>query len=203
MKKSSDKKTIIIFIVVGIILFSILGIKFYFDFLSNDFNKQISNLESYGYSLNKNDTSLYKEKFKELEKVLKNSPINYNEYAKLISQLFVIDTFTLDNKLASTDIGGLEFLHKDIKENFQNNMGNTLYKNIESNLDGNREQELPIVKEITKCDVFETTYKYTDKEYDAYLVTVSWNYEKDMSYQNTIKLTVINDNNKLFIVKGE
>lgn len=203
MKKSSDKKTIIIFIVVGIILFSILGIKFYFDFLSNDFNKQISNLESYGYSLNKNDTSLYKEKFKELEKVLKNSPINYNEYAKLISQLFVIDTFTLDNKLASTDIGGLEFLHKDIKENFQNNMGNTLYKNIESNLDGNREQELPIVKEITKCDVFETTYKYNDKEYDAYLVTVSWNYEKDMSYQNTIKLTVINDNNKLFIVKGE
>lgn len=203
MNKSSDRKTIIIFVIIGIFLFSILGIKFYYDFLIDNSNKQISNLDSYGYSLNKSDTDLYKSKFKELEIVLNSSDINYNEYARLISELFIIDTFTLDNKLASTDIGGLEFLHDDIKENFQDNMGSTLYKNIESNLDGNRKQKLPIVKEITKSEVIETTYKYNDKDYNGYLVTLSWNYEKDMKYQNTMKITVINDNNKLFIVKGE
>lgn len=204
MNKSNDRKTIIIFIAIGVVLFSIFGFKFYNDFLSdNNSNKQISSIKSYGYSLNANDTSIYKSKYKELESVLNSSEINYSEYARLISELFVIDTFTLDNKLASTDIGGLEFLHEDIKENFQDNMGSTLYRNIENNLDGNRKQELPIVKEITKSEVFETTYKYNDKEYNSYLVTLSWNYEKDMKYQNTIKLTVINNNNKLFIVKGE
>lgn len=204
MKKRTYRKTLLIFILVGIVLFLILGIKVYKDFMIDSSpNKQISYIDIYGYSLAKNDTDLYKVKFKELKSVLDTNPIDYNNYAKLISELFVIDVFTLDNKLASTDIGGLEFLHKDLKENFQENMGYSLYKFVESNLDGKREQELPIVKEIKESSIFETKYTYNDKEYDAYLVTVSWDYEVDMKYQNKIKLTLIKDNNKLFIVKGE
>ena len=60
-----------------------------------------------------------------------------------------------------------------------------------------------LVKLSENLDVIKDmlTYKYNDKEYDAYLVTVSWNYEKDMSYQNTIKLTVTLRRNDIQIMK--
>ena len=46
-----------------------------------------------------------KNAFKELEIVLNEDHIDYSKYAELLSELFVIDVFTLNNKLASTDIG--------------------------------------------------------------------------------------------------
>ena len=125
-----------------------------------------------------------------------------NSYAKLISELFIIDLYSLNSKLTSTDIGGIEFLHKDLRENFKENMGSTLYKFVESNIDGKRKQELPMVKEVNVTDVFETKYTYNKNEYPAYLVTVNWTYEKDLGYQTSAKLTIINDNDILYIVKG-
>ncbi len=204
MKKKESKKIIIVFVIIGILLFGFLGYKVYNDFIKNtSVNKKLMSLDLYGYTLSENDSTLYKDNFKELESVLNEKPINYEEYAKLISKLFVIDVFTLDNKLASTDIGGLEFLHKDIKENFSENMGATLYKNVESNLDGKRNQELPKVSNVNVDNILDTKYTYNEKEYDAYIVTLSYEYEKDMGYQNNIKLTIINDNEILYIVKGE
>ena len=82
-------------------------------------------------------------------------------------------------------------------------MGSSLYKNVLSNIDGKRNQELPIVSKVNVDNVFKTKYTYNKEEYDAYLVTLSWEYEKDLGYQNSIKLTIINDNNILYIVKGE
>ena len=121
----------------------------------------------------------------------------------MLSKLFIIDVFNLDNKLSSTDIGGLEFIHKDLEENFKENMGNTLYKNVEINLDGKRTQNLPIVNSIEVTDVFETKYTYKKNEYDAYLVSLTWDYKQDLGYQKSIKLTLIKDNNILYVVKGE
>ena len=204
MKNKTDLKLIIIFSIVGVILILFLGFRVYKDFFNNNtVNKKLVSLDLYGYTLSKNDTDVYKDAFNELKDVLNEENINYEEYAKLISKLFIIDVFTLDNKLASTDIGGLEFLHKDIKENFRENMGSSLYKNVLSNIDGKRNQELPIVSKVNVDNVFKTKYTYNEKEYEAYLVTLSWEYEKDLGYQNSIKLTIINDNNILYIVKGE
>ncbi len=203
MRRKSDRKIILLFILVGILLFGFLIYRVNKDFFSKNANKkQIDSIEYYGYTLTKSDTDVYKSTFKELSKVLNNKPIDNTEYAKLISKLFIIDLYTLDNKLSSTDIGGLEFLHKDLRDNFKENMGATLYKYVESNLDGKRKQELPVVKEVTISDVFETKYTYNKKEYNAYLVTANWIYEKDLGYQTSAKLTVINDNDILYIVKG-
>lgn len=203
MKRKSDRKIILLFIVVGILLFGFLGYRVNKDFLSkNSSKKQIDSIEYYGYTLTKNDTDIYKSTFKELSKTLNNKPIDNTEYAKLISKLFIIDLYTLNNKLSSTDIGGLEFLHKDLRENFKENMGASLYKYVESNIDGKRTQELPVVKDVTISDVFETKYTYNKNEYSAYLVTANWTYEKDLGYQTSTKLTVINDNDILYIVKG-
>lgn len=204
MDKKTNSKIILLFIVVGIILFSVLFIKVYNDFIKdNSAQKQISSIEYYGYTLNSNDTDLYKSYYKELDKVLKEKQVDYRSYASLLSKLFIVDVYSLNNKLASTDIGGLEFIHPDLKENFKENMSETLYKYVESNIDGKRTQELPIVKEIKVDNVFETKYTYNDKEYDAYLVNANWTYEKDLGYQTNSKLTVIKVNNILYVVASE
>ncbi len=203
MKKNKGRGVIVIFIIVGIILFGYLGYRVKNDFFKGSERKKLDSIELYGYTLSKNDTKIYKTYFKELSKVLNEKTIDYTEYAKLISKLFVIDLYTLDNKLASTDIGGLEFLHKDLKDNFKENMGSTLYNFVESNIDGKRTQELPIVKDVNVSDVFETKYTYNKTEYDAYIVSTDITYEKDLGYPKSMKLTIIKDNNILYIVKGE
>ena len=204
MSKKQDVRNIVLFILIGLIIFGIVGYKVYTDFfVDKDPAKKLVSLDLYGYTLSKNDTDLYKDNFKALEKTLNESPINYQEYAKLLSKLFVIDVYNLDNKLSSTDIGGLEFIHKDLEENFKENMGNTLYKNVEVNLDGKRTQNLPIVSSIEVTDVFETKFTYQKTEYEAYLVSLKWEYKQDLGYQKSIKLTLIKDNNMLYVVKGE
>lgn len=204
MSKKTNSKIILLFIVVGIILFSVLFIKVYNDFIKdNSAQKEISSIEYYGYTLNSNDTDLYKNYYKELDKVLKEKQVDYRSYASILSKLFIVDVYNLDNKLASTDIGGLEFIHPDLKENFKENMSETLYKYVESNIDGKRTQELPIVKEVKVDNVFETKYTYNDNEYDAYLVNMNWSYEKDLGYQTSSKLTVIKVDNILYIVASE
>ena len=203
MKKNKDIGVIIIFILVGIVLFGYLGYRVKNDFFKGSERKKLDSIELYGYTLSKNDTDIYKTYFKELSKTLNENPIDYSEYAKLISKLFIIDLYTLDNKLASTDIGGLEFLHNDLKDNFKENIGSTLYNYVESNIDGKREQELPIVKDVEVSDVFETKYTYNKTEYDAYIVSTNITYEKDLGYPSSMKLTIIKDNNILYIVKGE
>lgn len=204
MSKKKDLLITIIFIVIGIVLFLIVGMRFYNDFLNKpEEDKKISSIDLYGYTLSKSDTDLYKNTFKELENVLNSEEIDYKSYASLISKLFIIDVFTLDNKLASTDIGGIEFLYDDLEDNFKENMGATLYRGVKSNINGDREQELPIVSSIEVSDVFETKYDYNDVSYDSYLVSLNWDYEKDLGYQNSIKLTLIKVEDILYIVKGE
>ncbi len=204
MTKKQDRKIIFMFILIGIVLFGIIGFKVYNDFFKdNSVNKKLVSLDLYGYTLSEKDTALYKTNFKDLEKILNETHINYQEYAKNLSKLFIIDVFTLNNKMASTDIGGLEFIHKELRENFKENMGATLYKNIKSNLDGNRKQDLPEVASVEVTDVFETKYTYNKTEYEAYLITLKWTYTKENNYQKSIKLTLIKDNDILYIVKGE
>ena len=204
MTKKQDIRNIVLFVLIGLLLFSIVGYKAYNDFFAdNTPDKKLMSLDLYGYTLTKTDTAIYKDNFKALEKVLNEQPINYEEYAKYLSKLFIIDVFTLSNKRASTDIGGLEFIHHDLRENFKENMGNTLYKIVETNLDGNRTQDLIEVASVDVSDVIETKYKYGDQEYDAYLVKLTWTYTKETDYQKSISLTLIKDNNFLYIVKGE
>ena len=188
-KNKSDTLIIIVFVMIGVLLFGFLGYRVYNDFFNKpDAKKEIESIGLYGYSLHDRDSSAYKDTFKELNKALSTNNIDYKNYATLASKLFIMDLFTLDNKLGSTDIGGLQFIHKDLKENFKENMGDTIYKYVEINIDGKRTQELPVVKEVTVSDVLETKYTYNNKDYPAYVVTANWEYEKDLGYQKSMKI---------------
>lgn len=189
-----------------LIVLLIIGVKVYFDFFADvdkpvETREKLDSLELYGYTLDDEDTELYKSYFNELKKVLNENDIDNEKYASLLVQLFVVDVYTLNNKLTSTDIGGLEFIHTDMVENFKINLGDTMYNTIESNLYGDRTQSLPVVSEVTINSVEEYNYNYNDQEYDGYLVSASWKYESDLGYENSASFVLIDDNNKLNIVE--
>ncbi len=202
-RKIIDIFIIVLFILIGVGLFGYTGYVAYKSITDTPTKtKELISLDLYGYKLSDKDTELFSNTFKDLEIVLNEDTIDYSKYAELLSKLFVIDVFTLNNKLASTDIGGLDYLHKDLKENFKENMGATLYKNVENNLDGTRTQKLPEVSSISVTSIEETKYTYENEEYDGYNVSLSWEYVEDLGYEKSIKLTLIKDNGKLYVVKG-
>ena len=147
MKKS--KKILIILIIL--ILIAIIGVLvYYFNF--KDTKEEVKTLKSipqYGYELKENETDLYKKTFEELEKTLSNSPVDEQQYAKVIAKLFIIDFYTLNNKLSKNDIGGLEFIKESMRDNFIEEARSTFYKYVEINPDS-RNQSLPEVSEIIK-----------------------------------------------------
>ena len=147
------------------------------------------------YILYKRDSSLYKENFEKLRTILEISPVDNKKYAETIVKLFVIDFYTLDNKNENTDIGGLQYVHSNLKYNLVLNASSTMYKYIKTT------KELPKVKSITSVDTRETTYKINDKDYSAYAITINWEYDKDLGYEKQGTFIVVNDNENLSIVE--
>lgn len=208
MKRVLNKTRVFYFIMGLLILIvvSVTAVKFVNDFMVEEEKEvvtkvELDSLELYGYTLNDMDTELYKKYFEELKEILKQDEINMEDYASTLTKLFITDFYTLDNKITSSDFGGLEFIHLDLIENFKLNAGDTLYNHIKNNLYGDRVQDLPIVKEVTISDVTQSEYIYNEQKYDAYKVNANWNYEVDLGYENSGVFYLIKDNNKLNIVE--
>ncbi len=210
MRKVLNKNKLFYFIMISLILvvIIIIGVKFTLEFLVKDdknvvTKKELDSLELYGYTLDDYDSDLYKEYFNDLKSTLNSKEVNYEDYAKEIVKLFVSDFYTLDNKLTSSDIGGVEFIPNDMVENFKMHAGDTMYNHVKTNIYGDRVQELPIVKSVEVTNIENITYTYKDKEYSAYKVSARWEYQEDLGYKNNEIFTLIKDNNKLYIVVGE
>lgn len=210
MRKVLNKNKLFYFVMISLILVVIIviGVKFTLEFLvKNEKNvvtkKELDSLELYGYTLDDYDSDLYKEYFNDLKSTLNNKEVNYEDYAKEIVKLFVSDFYTLDNKLTSSDIGGVEFIPSDMVENFKMHAGDTMYNHVKTNIYGDRVQKLPIVKSVEVTNIENITYTYKDKEYSAYKVSARWEYQEDLGYKNNEIFTLIKDNNKLYIVVGE
>lgn len=210
MRKVLNKNKLFYFVMISLILVVIIviGLKFTFEFLVKDdknvvTKKELDSLELYGYTLDDYDSDLYKEYFNDLKGTLNSKEVNYEDYAKEIVKLFVSDFYTLDNKLTSSDIGGVEFIPSDMVENFKMHAGDTMYNHVKTNIYGDRVQKLPIVKSVEVTNIENITYTYKDKEYSAYRVSARWEYQEDLGYKNNEIFTLIKDNNKLYIVVGE
>lgn len=210
MRKVLNKNKLFYFVMISLILvvIIIIGVKFTLEFLVKDdknvvTKKELDSLELYGYTLDDYDSDLYKEYFNDLKSTLNSKEVNYEDYAKEIVKLFVSDFYTLDNKLTSSDIGGVEFIPSDMVENFKIHAGDTMYNHVKTNIYGDRVQKLPIVKSVEVTNIENITYTYKDKEYSAYKVSARWEYQEDLGYKNNEIFTLIKDNNKLYIVVGE
>lgn len=165
-------------------------------------NSTLTTIENYDYTLSSNDGSLYKDTFNELKEVLNSETIDEEAYASLIAKLFIIDFFTLNNKLNNKDVGGLEFVYTDIIDNFKLKAEDTVYKYIESNVYGDRDQELPVVSSVNVDSIETVSYSYeqvVDKE--AYEIELSWTYEKDLGYETSKVLYLVHEGDKLSLAE--
>ncbi len=207
-KKSSKKNNNIY--KIGIVLVLILLVGFaYFYLNGNDEKKTVGEAkkedeikkDEYNYVLYGHKSDLYKEYFKELKKELLKDGVNEEEYAKLISKLFVADFYSLDDKVTSTDIGGLDFIHENIKENFVLKASDTIYKYVESNVYEDRKQSLPKVTKVEIKTITKSIITKDDlKDENGYKVVATVTYEKDMSYPKEVNLTIVHKDKKLYII---
>lgn len=200
MKKS--KKILIALIII--IVIAVLGALIYTYLFKSDNEevKVIKKIPTYGYNLNDNETQLYKDTFDELDKILSKANVNDDEYAKCIAKLFIIDFYTLTNKISKNDIGGTDFILEKMRDNFIEEARSTFYKYLKVK-DNNRNQRLPEVKEVKSTKVEKTAFKYADGtvDEDAYKVTIEWDYKEDLGYETSAKMIIVKENKKLYIVE--
>ena len=201
------KKTKKILIIILILLIILLGYLIYTKVIKKDNVKEskvIAEIDDFGYELRDNKDERYKKMFKELQDILKEKEVDYDKYASKISEMFIYDFYSLDNKLAKNDIGGVDFIYPDALSNFLTNAESTYYKYVESNIYGNRNQSLPLVDEITVGDINKTEFAVGDTNVDdAMEINVTWTYTSDSfsDYQKSATLTLIKDKKKLYIVQ--
>lgn len=217
MKKKNKTKKILITLIVIVVL-AIIGILLYSYFSGDDGQevKTIKSIPEYGYELKENETQLYKDEFENLDDILSKKEVDYEAYAKQIAKLFIIDFYTLDNKLSKNDIGGTDFIKESMRDNFIEEARSTFYRYLEVQSD-DRSQDLPEVSEITSVELENTTFVIADTEeatttskrnttktgttVDAYKVTISWEYKEDFGYENEANMIIVREDNKLYIVE--
>ena len=165
--------------------------------------KVLKSIDEYGYQLKDNKTKKYKDMFKELEDILRADTVDEEAYVKKISEMFVYDFFSLDDKAAKTDVGGVEFVHPNAVANFLLNAEDTYYKYVESNIYGERKQELPAVDKVTVESIEKSEFAWNNTMHEAYEVKLSWTYtnEKYDNYQKTGTLILIKSGIKYYIVQ--
>lgn len=162
-------------------------------------------IKGYDYKLEKRDSKLYKEKYAELKKVLESKTIDYEEYAKLLAQLYIIDLYTIDNKVNTYDVGGSEFIYPDALENYELKVKDTIYRYMEDNSYGKRKQELPSVDSIKVESIKETTFELKGEEgkesksLEGYEVKLSWSYEKDLGYDEKATVILVKDEDEKMV----
>ena len=203
----NKKKKIITIAVVAVIIIFMVGLGIYFYIKINNQNKilpktieVLESVKGYDYKLEDRDTDIYKEKFSELKKILESEEDNPERYASLLAELFAIDLYTIDNKNSKYDVGGLDFIYQDDKEEFKNKAIDTMYKLVEDNSDNTRKQELPIVNNTTVTNIEATQYTKGETMLEGYQVSVTLSYEKDLGYDKNIVVTLVSENKKLYVV---
>lgn len=161
----------------------------------------VEKIEDYNYYLENRDNKIYQDEFKNLKINLTGTEVNYEEYAKSIAKMFIVDFYTLENKITKYDIGGLDFLLSDNIQNFKLKASDTIYKYIKDNSDGKRVQSLPTVGQIEVNNLSSSIFKINDDSYDSYIIELNWEYTQNEEYDTSAILTIINKDNKLYVVE--
>lgn len=195
-------KKFILIILFMILIYSVGGI-YYIEYVYKDNNepvvKNLVEIEGYPYSLKSNACKLYKDEFNILKDNLEN---NYNEeeYIKSISKLYIIDLYSLKNKLNKYDIN-VDFIYPDIVSNYRLNIENTLYKYLENNSDGNRNQELPVVSNVIIGEILDEKYSLNKENVPCKKVKVTIEYENDLGYDKSGTITLVKQDKYYYIVE--
>lgn len=212
-KKMSKKKKIIIFILVLLVAAVLVFVALKVGKKSEEKPQKtvVDQIKIFDYSVVDTDTELFKENFKELKNILSKKEIDNKEYASTVSKLFIIDFYTLSNKTSINDVGSVQFVYSSYKSDFIDYAREGMYKQVKSNLDNDRSQDLPEVKSVT-IDSIEEIVPSTELKSDdfknvtdpeAYKVKISWDYTKSNDFQTSATMVIVKDGEKLSVAKLE
>ncbi len=193
-------------IVIGVLLVLVIGVGVLKIFFSKEEEKVdanvsnvISNISDYGYTLDDRDTDYMKETFYELEDILNADTVDYTSYANTLAKLFVIDFYTLDNKINKYDVGSLEYILSSKVDMFRQKAVDTVYRDIIDNTYRNRVQDLPEITNVTILNTENTTFTLDDEEMEAIKVTMNYEYEEDLGYDTEGTIYFVREANKLSV----
>lgn len=200
-RKRKEKRSPIIILILVLIV--VVFVVWYFFFREKPIVVTVvSRIDDYNYYLDSNETRIYKKYYKELEEELEDNKVDEKKYAEIISKLFVIDFYTLTNKLTNQDIGGIQFIHSNLQNQFMTDASNTIYKYVKNNLSGSRRQKLPEVNKVEITNIETSKYENDNYQDDSnYQVSLKIGYVKDYDYPEEVTLTLIHEENKLVIVE--
>lgn len=204
MNKKKKISIIVVVVLIIILLIVFLGITY----ITLNHKREIpvrvievlDSIPKYSYTLEDRDTALYKEKFLELKSILESEEKDDKKYAELLAELFIIDLYTIENKISKYDVGSIEFIYPSEQEKFKNKVMDTLYKLVEDNATNNRKQELPVVKNTEVTKIEETSYKKSDTNLNGYKVSMHIRYEKDLEYDEDVEIIVVKEEDKMYVV---
>ncbi len=191
-------------IIISVLLVGVIGIGVLKIFHSDEKKGEepnvssiISNINNYGYTLDDRDTDYMKELFKELETILNESEVDYQAYAETLAKLFVIDFYTLDNKINKYDVGSLEYILSSSVDMFRQKAVDTIYRDILDNTYRDRIQDLPEITNVNIINTEEVTYTLNDEEVDAIKITMNYEYKEDLGYDTEGTIYLVRNANKL------
>ena len=201
------KKKIIAVLLILVFLYCVGGVAYSIFVNQKDNRKKkedsdILRIEGYEYFMHKSKvTNLYKEEFLLLKDNLESDKIDFDSYASSIAKLYIIDFYTLNNKINKYDIGSVQFVYNLSLENFKLKASETIYKYIIDNTNSDRNQTLPEVKEVLIDNINKNQYTIESKVYDSYEILLNWSYKEDLGYDTSAKLVLINDNSIISVVE--
>lgn len=198
------KKKVILFFCILIFVYAAGGTIYYIATREKKDDKPIvtnkDTIKGYDYTLKSNATKLYEDEFKALKANLEGD-INYDEYAVSVAKLFVIDLYTINNKINKYDTGGVSFVYPDGRDNYKLNVQDTIYKYVEDNTNGKRTQNLPEVSSVIVKDSKKDTYKIGDNSFEAYKINLEWSYVQDLGYDKTGEIILIKKDKNIYVVE--
>ncbi len=202
-----SKKKIFMFIVLPLL---IIGGACYYVFFGQDKTDKVvkpkssDTIKGYDYTLRSDATKYYKKLFKELKSTLEADEVDSDAYAELVAKMFVCDFYNLDNKVGKNDVGGVQFVYKDYRDDFTKKATNSMYKSVESNVYGKRSQKLPIVSNVSVAKNDGEPFTYGDKtDAEAYNISFEITYKENLGYQNKGTLTLIHNDKKIEVASLE
>lgn len=207
-RKNVLNRLLVCILIVGVIL---LGYFVYTNFFKKNgvvsAPKVVDEIKNFNYTVNENDTKLFKSTFNELKKVLSAKEVDKKAYAETISKLFIIDFFSLSNKTSKNDVGAVQFVFSSYKSDFIDYARDGIYKQVNNAIDGNKNNNLPTVTKVnlTKSEEVSPSSIFPNIDFGegavGYEVSLDWEYENGEGFQKKATLIIVTDKEKLSVVK--
>lgn len=211
LPRRNKKKKLITFIIIVLIAIALSLFALNIGKKDNveEKKKVVDEIKNFEYTVSDSDTKLFKDTFKELKTVLSDKNVDKEKYASLVAKLFIIDFYTLSNKTNINDVGAVQFVYSSYRTDFIDFARTGMYKQVQSNLDNDRNQELPEVKsvEIEEIDsvvpstILESEDFKNVTDANAYEIKINWTYTKSNNFQDSATMLIVEDNGKLSVAK--